>query len=62
MSGPINDQGISGPAKYARAYACHDGEPGLATFWPKYAYGIIKRRVNHITGPKVPLVRSATDM
>ena len=42
--------------------ACHDGEPGLATFWPKYAYGIIHRRVNQITGPKVRLIKSATDM
>ena len=42
--------------------ACHDGEPGLATFWPKYAYGIVKRRVNHITGPRVSLIKSATDM
>ncbi|HET9125374.1 MAG TPA: glycoside hydrolase family 6 protein, partial [Solirubrobacteraceae bacterium] len=41
---------------------CHDGAPGLATFWPSYAYGIVKRRVRRITGPKVPLVRSTTDM
>jgi endoglucanase len=41
---------------------CHDGAPGLATFWPSYAYGIISRRVNHITGPKVPLIKSKTDM
>jgi endoglucanase len=42
--------------------ACHDGEPGLATFWPKYAYGIVKRRMKHITGPRVSLIKSATDM
>jgi endoglucanase len=41
---------------------CHDGAPGLATFWPQYAYGIVSRRVNQITGPKLPLVKSATDM
>ena len=38
------------------------GEPGLATFWPEYAYGIVERRVNQITGPKVRLIKSATDM
>lgn len=42
--------------------ACHDGAPGLATFWPSYAYQIIKHRVNRITGPKVPLIKSSTDM
>jgi endoglucanase len=42
--------------------ACHDGAPGLAKFWPAYAYGIIKRRVNRITGPRVPLIKSTTDM
>ena len=41
---------------------CHDGEPGLATFWPTYAYKMIQRRVNHVTGPKLPLIRSTTDM
>ncbi len=41
---------------------CHDGEPGLATFWPEYAYGIVQRRVNQITGPAVRLVKSVTDM
>jgi endoglucanase len=41
---------------------CHDGEPGLAEFWPTYAYQIIKRRVNHVTGPKMPLIKSTTDM
>jgi hypothetical protein len=41
---------------------CHDGEPGLVTFWPKYAYGIVKRRVNHVTGPKMRLTKSASDM
>jgi endoglucanase len=40
---------------------CHDGAPGLAEFWPPYAYQIIKRRVNTVTGPKVPLVKSSTD-
>lgn len=42
--------------------ACHDGEPGLTKFWAPYAYQIIKRRVNTVTGPHVPLIRSATDM
>lgn len=42
--------------------ACHDGEPGLAKFWPSYAYQIIKRRVTTMTGPKVPLIKSTTDM
>lgn len=42
--------------------ACHDGAPGLAKFWPSYAYRIIKRRVNRITGPHVPLIKSTTDM
>jgi endoglucanase len=42
--------------------ACHDGEPGLATFWPKYAFGIIHRRTNQILGPKYGLVRSKSDM
>jgi hypothetical protein len=42
--------------------ACNDGAPGLAKFWPPYAYQIIKRRVNAITGPKMSLARSATDM
>jgi len=41
---------------------CHDGAPGLAKFWPPYAYRIIRRRVNTITGPKYPLVKSSTDM
>jgi hypothetical protein len=41
--------------------ACHGGEPGLAKFWPPYAYQIIKRRVNTITGPKIRLVKSTTD-
>ncbi len=41
---------------------CHDGAPGLATFWPAYAYRIIERRVNTITGPKVRLIKSTTDM
>jgi hypothetical protein len=41
---------------------CHDGAPGLATFWPPYAYGIVSRRVNTITGPKEPLIKSTTDM
>jgi endoglucanase len=60
-------EGVDGLLWYANVgftanIACHDGEPGLATFWPKYAYGIIRRRVNHISGPKLPLIRSATDM
>ena len=42
--------------------ACHDGEPGLAQFWPPYAYRIVKRRVYRITGPKVHLIKSSTDM
>ena len=42
--------------------ACHDGEPGLAKFWAPYAYQIIKRRVNTITGPNVHLIKSTTDM
>jgi endoglucanase len=42
--------------------ACHDGEPGLATFWPSYAYQIITHRVTTITGPKVSLIRSTSDM
>ena len=42
--------------------ACHDGEPGLATFWPSYAYQIVKRRVTTITGPKVSLIKSTADM
>jgi hypothetical protein len=42
--------------------ACHDGEPGLAKFWPSYAYQIVKRRVTSITGPKVSLIRSTTNM
>jgi endoglucanase len=42
--------------------ACHDGEPGLATFWPSYAYQIVKRRVHRITGPSGRLIKSATDM
>jgi endoglucanase len=41
---------------------CHDGAPGLATFWPPYAYQIVKHRVSHINGPKVPLIKSQTDM
>ena len=41
---------------------CHDGEPGLATFWPSYAYQIVKRRASTVTGPKVSLTRSTTDM
>ena len=41
---------------------CHDGEPGLATFWPSYAYQIIQRRTHAITGPKIHLTRSAGDM
>ncbi len=41
---------------------CHDGEPGLATFWPSYAYQIVKRQVTTITGPKVSLSKSSTDM
>jgi endoglucanase len=41
--------------------ACHDGEPGLAKFWAPYAYRIIKRRVNTITGPQVRLIKSTTD-
>lgn len=42
--------------------ACHDGAPGLATFWPEYAYGIVQRGVERTTGPEVPLIRSSTDM
>lgn len=42
--------------------ACHDGEPGLAKFWPSYAYGIVHRRARGITGPKVGLTKSRTDM
>ena len=41
---------------------CHDGEPGLVTFWPKYAYGIVKRRVTQVTGPKMRLIKSASEM
>jgi endoglucanase len=40
---------------------CHDGEPGLATFWPKYAFGIVHRRAHGITGPRMPLIKSRTD-
>lgn len=42
--------------------ACHDGEPGLGKFWAPYAYQIIKRSVNTITGPKVHLITSTTDL
>ena len=42
--------------------ACHDGEPGLAKFWPSYAYQIIRNRVNAMAGPKVHLIRSSADM
>jgi hypothetical protein len=41
---------------------CRDGSPGLATFWPPYAFQMIHRRVNGITGPKEPLIKSTTDM
>jgi endoglucanase len=40
---------------------CHDGGPGLATFWPARAYQIVKRRVTRITGPKARLARSTID-
>jgi endoglucanase len=40
---------------------CHDGAPGLATFWAPYAYQIVQHRVSHINGPKVPLVKSTSD-
>jgi endoglucanase len=60
-------QGVDGLLWYANVgftanVPCHDGEPGLATFWPSYAYGIVSRRVTQITGPKVPLIKSTTDM
>jgi hypothetical protein len=42
--------------------ACHDGAPGLARFWPPYAFRIIQRRVSAITGPKFRLLKSSTDM
>jgi endoglucanase len=41
--------------------ACGGGGPGLAKFWAPYAYQIISRRVNTITGPKFALIRSATN-
>ena len=60
-------QGVDGLLWYANVgytanIPCHDGEPGLSKFWPAYAYGIVHRRVAGITGPKVGLTRSSTDM
>jgi hypothetical protein len=60
-------QGVDGLLWYANVgftanIACHDGEPGLATFWPAYAYGIVSRRTDAMTGPKLPLVKSSRDM
>jgi endoglucanase len=42
--------------------ACGGGGPGLAKFWAPYAYQIVKRAVNTVTGPNVPLIRSTTNM
>jgi hypothetical protein len=60
-------KGVDGLLWYANVgftanIACHDGAPGLATFWPPYAFGIISRRVKKVTGPKLPLIKSRTDM
>jgi Glycosyl hydrolases family 6 len=60
-------KGVDGLLWYANVgftanIPCHDGAPGLATFWPPYAFGIVHRRVNTVTGPKVPLIKSSSDM
>jgi endoglucanase len=60
-------KGVDGLLWYANVgftanIPCHDGSPGLATFWPPYAFGIVSRQVNTITGPKEPLIKSTTDM
>ena len=52
-------KGVDGLLWYANVgftanIPCHDGEPGLATFWPEYAYGIVKRRVNTDHRTEIP--------
>jgi hypothetical protein len=34
----------------------------VSSFWAKYAVGLLKRGVNHITGPRFKLQKSKTDM
>jgi endoglucanase len=42
--------------------SCGKGDPPVSSFWAKYAVGLLKRGVNHITGPRFKLQKSKTDM
>jgi len=41
---------------------CGHGEPKTAVFFPEYAFGLVQRWVNQVTGPHFPLIKSQTDM
>ncbi|HWD68909.1 MAG TPA: glycoside hydrolase family 6 protein [Solirubrobacteraceae bacterium] len=41
---------------------CGAGDPAVGVFWPAYAVGLIQREVDRVTGPRLHLLRSNTDM
>jgi endoglucanase len=41
---------------------CNAGDPPTGTFWPSYAIGLIEHGTQKITGPRLHLVKSTTNM